>query len=275
MTEDRRVIWRMGEGPQPFARVVSVLSSPSPDPSGKRRPASRSLVLEAFDGCDAMGVAKWVVMGPPAVPKRWMGVVGRLLGDYSRLVSPREDLGLCREELLRLLRATAVRRGEFTFTAGGRGTILIDIKRAALSGRGHRLLGMLLWDEVERLGSVDCVAGAALGGCSLASSVSLVAPRPLDVLYVRSRAKGHGTGQQVEGDIPRSGSPVVLLEDVVRTGSSVLAAASALQNAGLRLVGVLVVVDRQEGGLGRIAEALSILPRSLFTMRDLVSPEEA
>lgn len=70
---------------------------------------------------------------------------------------------------------------------------------------------------------------------------------------VRKEAKTHGTGKLIEGPF-RSGDRVVVIEDVITTGGSALKAADAITVAGGKIVGVLAVVDREEGGRERIQE---------------------
>jgi orotate phosphoribosyltransferase len=107
--------------------------------------------------------------------------------------------------------------------------------------------------------SVVAVAGVELGGCPLASAVSLTSFRqktPLDAVYVRKDAKDHGSKRLLEGNayLPPA-SPVALLEDVVTTGGSTLKAAAKLRDAGYRVAGVVALVDRLEGGREAITGA--------------------
>jgi orotate phosphoribosyltransferase len=110
----------------------------------------------------------------------------------------------------------------------------------------------------------------SLGADPLASATSLVSylgGRPLDAFYVRKEAKGHGTGQFIEGasHLP-AGSPVAIVEDVVTTGGSSLLAAERAQAAGLRPVRILALVDRCEGGRETIEQRLPLT--TLFTRTD-------
>jgi orotate phosphoribosyltransferase len=118
------------------------------------------------------------------------------------------------------------------------------------------------------------VGGVELGGCPLASAVSLVSfqqGRPLPALYVRKAQKDHGTTKLVEGDKSiRPGMPVALLEDVITTGGSSLRAVKSLTQTGVKVVGIIALVDRLEGGREAIeAEGLPLL--SLATRRDFMA----
>ena len=116
------------------------------------------------------------------------------------------------------------------------------------------------------------MGGVELGGCPLASAVSLVSfqrGRPLNALYVRKAKKDHGTTKLVEGDKSlKPGLKVALLEDVVTTGGSSLKAVESLKAAGAEVIGIVALVDRQEGGAETIRSAglplVTIATRSDF-----------
>lgn len=178
-----------------------------------------------------------------------------------------------RAELLELLRERSFRRGEFTLASGKKSDFFIDCKQTVLTARGHLLVGMVMFEALNRLPSCQAVAGVALGGCPLASAVSLISEqqgRPLPALYVRKQTKDHGTRRLVEGDRAlQPGMPVVLLEDVITTGGSTLKAVESLRGAGAEVAGVVVLVDRREGG----AEALDaggLAWTSVFTRQDFI-----
>jgi orotate phosphoribosyltransferase len=109
------------------------------------------------------------------------------------------------------------------------------------------------------LPTCDAVGGVELGGCPLASAVSLVSfqkGRPLTGFYVRKERKDHGTAKLVEGDKSlKPGMRIALLEDVVTTGGSSLKAVETLKTAGAVVVGIIALVDRQEGGADTIRAA--------------------
>jgi len=87
---------------------------------------------------------------------------------------------------------------------------------------------------------------------------------------VRKAAKDHGTRKLVEGaDALPHGARVVMVEDVVTTGGSTLAAYQVLRDAGLSVVGVVAVVDRLEGGADAI-RAADIPFAALYTRDDIV-----
>lgn len=178
-----------------------------------------------------------------------------------------------KEELLELLRQRSFRRGKVVLASGRESDFFIDCKQAALTGRGHVLVGELMLAALGELGACEAVAGVALGGCALASAVSLTSAlrgRPLPALYVRKETKDHGSRRLIEGDAAlRPGLPVALLEDVITTGGSSLAAVETLRGAGAEVVGVVSLVDRLEGGSEAFARA-GVPLVSLYTRRDFM-----
>jgi orotate phosphoribosyltransferase len=178
-----------------------------------------------------------------------------------------------RARLLDLLRTRSFEQRRVTLASGRESDFFIDCKQAVLTALGHTLAGELLFDALGELPRCDAIAGVELGGCPLASAVSLVSQLrgdPRDALYIRKEAKNHGSKRLVEGD--KSLVPdmrVVVLEDVVTTGQSTLHAVETLRVAGARVVGVLSLIDRLEGGADAIRDAgLPIV--SLFTRVDFI-----
>lgn len=182
-----------------------------------------------------------------------------------------------RDALLALLRRDAYRRGTFTLASGRTSDFFIDCKPVLLRAEGHAHAGALFFDAIEDLRTREglapqAVAGVALGGCPLASAVALTSHLrgvPLDALYVRKEAKDHGTRRLIEGLAP-PGASVVLLEDVLTSGGSSLAAVSHLTDAGYTVSAVLALVDRREGGLEAVRARVPLV-RALFAREDFVS----
>lgn len=190
--------------------------------------------------------------------------------------SRKERTERARPELLQMLRTISYRRGQVVLASGKVSDFFIDCKPTVLTARGHHLVGELMLDALRNLPKCDAVAGVALGGCPLASAVSLMSyirNRPIPALYVRKEAKDHGTKQLVEGPVV-AGMKVALLEDVITTGGSTVAAVEALRGAGVDVVGVVVLVDRLEGGIENLGregvEVVSVFTRNDFTQDDML-----
>jgi orotate phosphoribosyltransferase len=178
-----------------------------------------------------------------------------------------------RERLVALLRERSFERKKVTLASGRESDFFIDCKQSVLTAEGHALVGDLMFEALDALPPCEAVAGVELGGCPLASAVSLtsfVRGRPLPALYVRKEVKDHGSRRLVEGDKAlANGAPVVILEDVITTGGSTLKAVEKLKLAGASVVGVVALVDRLEGGAEAIrAAGLPVV--SICTRRDFL-----
>ncbi len=175
--------------------------------------------------------------------------------------------------LLDLLRTRSFAKKKVTLASGKESDFFIDVKQTALTAEGHALVGALMFDALMESWKPSAVAGVELGGCSLASAVSLVSftrGAPLDALYVRKEAKDHGSKRLIEGDTHLArGASVAIVEDVTTTGGSAVRAAEKLRDAGYRVCGVLSLVDRLEGGTEGLAKA-EIPFRALYTRQDFI-----
>lgn len=168
-----------------------------------------------------------------------------------------------REALARDLVAAAVLRGTFTLRSGAVSDYYIDKYRLTTD---PALLARLV-DALLPLipPGADRIAGTAVGAVPLSTALSLRTGLP--ALIVRADIKAHGTAKAVEGTLA-SGDRVVLVEDVVTSGGAALAAAGALSEAGAHVLGVICVVDREQGGAEAFADAAVRLD-ALFTRSQL------
>ena len=120
-----------------------------------------------------------------------------------------------------------------------------------MSPDGLALIGPLGLQALRSAGwPVDAIGGLTLGADPVTYAIayaSAVAGIPVRAFTVRKEAKAHGTGRLIEGPF-RTGDRVAVIEDVITTGGSALRAAEAIRAAGGVVVGVLALVDREEGG---------------------------
>jgi orotate phosphoribosyltransferase len=172
-----------------------------------------------------------------------------------------------------LLAARSARRGQFTLASGRISTLYIDARLTTMSPEGLSLIGPLGFDALRAAGwRVDAVGGLTLGADPIAYAISYasaLAGTPVRAFTVRKEAKAHGTGQLIEGPF-RAGDRVAVVEDVITTGASALRAAEAVRSAGGQVVGVLALVDREEGGREALERA-GLEVRSLTCARDIVA----
>ena len=174
-----------------------------------------------------------------------------------------------KEELLELLKNYAYKKGEFKLSSGKTSEHYVNCKPVTLSGRGLTLSSLLLLKEVE----TSYVGGLTLGADPLVSGVALVSAldsRMVNGLIVRKEAKGHGTQAWIEGPLPKEGTKITVLEDVITTGGSAIKAVKRLRDAGYEVNKVVSIVDRQEDAEADIAMKLAGLELvSLFKLKEL------
>jgi orotate phosphoribosyltransferase len=156
-----------------------------------------------------------------------------------------------RESLRRLLLERSVQRGEFVLASGRRSSYYIDCRLATMSAEGMVLIGRMGWEAIRRAGwNPQAIGGLTMGADPVAYAIaaaSFGSERPVDAFSVRKEAKDHGTGRVIEGNF-KSGDAVVVVEDVITSGESAARAAATVEQAGGKVLGVLAVVDREQGG---------------------------
>lgn len=175
--------------------------------------------------------------------------------------------------LLDLLATRSVKRGTFTLASGKQSDLYVDCRLTTMHPEGLSLIGPLgLHAIAERGWHPDAVGGLTLGADPVSYAIayaSQLAGLPVRAFTVRKEAKTHGTGKLIEGPFER-GDRVVVIEDVITTGGSALRAVEAVHAAGGTVVGVLAVVDREEGGREAI-EAGGWRVAALATAREIVA----
>ena len=164
-----------------------------------------------------------------------------------------------RERLRTLLKEQSLMFGDFTLVSGKKSSFYFDSKKTTLLPEGAYLTAAEILKTLSDHGiEAEAIGGMTLGADPIVAPVaalSYLAGTPLRAFIVRKEAKAHGTGRQIEGNL-EPGSRVVIVDDVVTTGGSTLRSIEAVEAAGHRVVAVLCLVDREEGG----AEKLSAYP---------------
>src|SRR6478672_4738399 len=151
--------------------------------------------------------------------------------------------------LMELVRKLALQLGEFKLASGKMSSYYLDCRKVTLDSRGANLIaqGML---ELMGAALPDAVGGMAIGADPITAAIITVAGqqgKELRGFIVRKEAKQHGTGKDVEGPV-EAGDRVMIVEDVVTTGGSALAAIEKAEAHGLKVRGVMAIIDRLEGG---------------------------
>jgi orotate phosphoribosyltransferase len=183
------------------------------------------------------------------------------------------------DALLKLIAQLSFRLGDFTLASGQKSDYYIDCRVTTLHAEGGRLTGIVLLDLIrEHFPSAEAAGGLTMGADPLVSNIASAsaweladhneflelapeddhgpAPTLVHGFLVRKAEKSHGTGRLIEGFV-KHGAQVVIVDDVCTTGGSTITAIEAARAAGMTVVGVLCLVDRQQGGAAKIREALA------------------
>lgn len=167
----------------------------------------------------------------------------------------------------------SLEKGDFVLASGARSSYYIDARRTTFSAAGQFLVGLEAFRVLEGAGFLPgWVGGLTMGADPVACAIahrSWLEGRPMEAFSVRKQPKAHGTGQQIEGGLP-SDATAVIVEDSLTTGSSSLRAVQAVEAHGVRVLAVLALVDREEGG-GRTIEDAGYPFISLYTAAELLA----
>jgi orotate phosphoribosyltransferase len=180
------------------------------------------------------------------------------------------DVQAARRTLVSQLREHALVIGEVTLTSGATAQYYVDAKRAILRPEGFRALAAL---AAERARDWDATAvGGMTMGADPVACAALAGGAEAKAFFVRKDAKAHGLQRRIEGPPLDEHDRCLVVEDVVTTGGSTLAAIAALQEAGHEICGVVSVLDRLAGG-GEAIEAAAGAPYVALTTIDDVYPD--
>ena len=146
-------------------------------------------------------------------------------------------------------RVGALKYGEFILSSGMKSNYYFDGRLISLHPEGSVLLGKLFFEQIKEQ-KVDAVGGPAVASIPIATAVALTSQlegQPVKAFFVRPAAKGHGTGQQIEGDL-KPGDRIMIVDDVCTSGNSLFLAIEAAESIGCEVIKVAVLLDRKQGG---------------------------
>ena len=155
-------------------------------------------------------------------------------------------------ELVQLIKDRAITLGEFTLASGEKSNIYCDGKKLALTGKGSAAIADAISCILSDI-KYDAIAGMEMGAIPMIAAAGLrlfdTQQRDLPMLVIRKESKSYGTQKRIEGPLPESPARVIMLEDVVTSGGSVIKAIDVIEAAGHEVILAISMLDRESGGI--------------------------
>lgn len=177
-------------------------------------------------------------------------------------------------ELIEYIKEHSFQRSKtpvYKLSSGNLSTFYFNLKKTTYSPKGQYLVGNLVFDKVKELGlKPRAIGGLTMGADPIATATaytSHIRNEPLEAMVIRKEPKGHGTMSQIEGNV-KEGDEVIIIDDVVTTGGSTIKAIEAAKKAGLRVIAVIILLDRGEFDGRQNIERLGCPVYSILTIRD-------
>jgi len=174
-----------------------------------------------------------------------------------------------RQRLLeRALEVKALRLGKFVLSSGKESEFYFDGRLLSLDPEGIALIATLFLKEFAS-SRANFVGGPTLGADPIVSAITLLSyysTHLINGFLVRGDKKKHGTEKQIEGNLSKN-ARVIVVDDTCTTGKSLLNSIKVIEEKGAKVIKVLVVLDRNEGGASEIKKA-GFLFASLLTVQN-------
>ncbi|MCL5023070.1 MAG: orotate phosphoribosyltransferase [Nitrospirae bacterium] len=159
----------------------------------------------------------------------------------------------------------------FKLSSGNVSSFYFNLKKTTYSPDGQYLVGNLVFDKIRELGlRPKAIGGLTMGADPIATATAYTSHlrnEPVEAMVIRKEPKGHGTMSQIEGNV-KAGDEVVIIDDVVTTGGSTIKAIEAARKAGLQIIAVVILLDRDEFEGRQNIERLGYPVHSILTIKD-------
>ncbi len=169
-----------------------------------------------------------------------------------------------------LLKLSVIKDREFTLASGKKSNFYVDARITTLHPEGAFIIGKLFLNMLKEM-DADSIGGYSIGADPIVSSISVhsfMEKMPIPAFIIRKQEKTYGTGKIIEGNF-KKGDKVVIFDDVVTSGGSILKGAAEVEKAGGTVLAVMAIIDREEGGRETI-ETAGYPFSSIFTKTDLL-----
>ena len=181
-----------------------------------------------------------------------------------------------KERLRRLIEQKAlITNAQITLSTGSSSSFYFDCKRVVLDGEGLNLVADLMLEAIDGL----AVQATAIGGLTMGADfiVSAVIMRAHERSHptargciVRKESKQHGTQSVIENRLP-AGTRIVVVDDVITSGSAIRKACQAFVEEGYELAGIVALIDRQAGGKESLEKDFGVPVLGLYSKDDFAA----
>ncbi|MHA1839833.1 MAG: orotate phosphoribosyltransferase [Candidatus Ranarchaeia archaeon] len=162
----------------------------------------------------------------------------------------------------------AIQFGEFTLASGKKSPYYVDLRLVPSFPELFTDVIELYMDTINSINKdFDAVAGIPTAGISFATRIAQRLNKPL--LYVRTKPKGHGRKQMIEGNVV-PGQELLLVDDLITDGGSKLFAVQSARESDMKVENIVVLLDRLQGGKDKLAQN-SVSLHAACTILDILS----
>jgi len=178
------------------------------------------------------------------------------------------------KELLRIIYQKGFKYSEkedLKLSSGKLSKFYIDCRVVNSSAKAKYLISHIIYEKIVNL-NIDAIGGSATGAIPIADAVSYLSyleGKELRSFWIRKESKGHGLKKWIEGDV-KEGDRVVIVDDVITTGRSTVEAIQRAREAGLNVVMIIILIDREEERGRENIEKEGVEVEALFTISDLM-----
>lgn len=165
-----------------------------------------------------------------------------------------------------LYKIGAVKFGEFTLKSGKTSKIYLDLRQIVSYPEILRSVADAMWAKIQGC-KIDLICGVPYTALPVATCLSL--DHNIPMVMRRKEKKGYGTKQQVEGKF-QAGQTCLIVEDVITTGGSILETAEDLEDLGLKINDLVILIDREQGGRENLTQK-NYTVHAVFTLSEILN----
>ncbi len=168
--------------------------------------------------------------------------------------------------ILQLHNIGAFKFGDFTLKSDRTSPIYVNLRPIISHPDMLRELAELIWQKIEDV-PFDCVCGVPYTGIPIATALSVAHNLPM--IMKRKEAKSYGTKQLIEGDFA-PGTRCLLIEDIITSGASIMETITPLEEAGIVITDIVVIIDREQEGKHHV-ESHGYQIHTLWSLSELLA----